>query len=117
MLIYDDKINYKIAKEYEELIQNFLYINKDYSFNIVFTIKSYPYFSHSIAIKNQKKLQEQYEEVSNELKKMKKILILMSSKVDLNKLQNNNENEKILKEYINDLNKKNNSEADKIENQ
>ena len=151
MLIYDDKIDYKIEGQYEYLIQKFLKDNKDYSFNIVYSIKTYPYFSHSLAIKNQKKIEEKYEKVSNEIKEMtdknkemndkniqlskeikemndkniqlsneikemKSILTEIYSKIDLDKFKNNNENEKSLKDRIDDLNKKISTETDKKEN-
>ena len=51
MLIYDDKNDYILSTYYEQKIMDFLSNNTTYSFNIIYSIKTYTYFSHSLALK------------------------------------------------------------------
>ena len=61
MLIYDDKRDNFLSSTYEKKIMEFLKKNKNYSFNIVYTIKTYSHFSHSLAIKK-------YDEIKKKMK-------------------------------------------------
>ena len=51
LLIYDKDI-IEISTEIEDIINNLLSNNLDCTFKIIYTLKSYSYFSHSVALKN-----------------------------------------------------------------
>ena len=81
ILIYDSELTDKIINEYENKIKEFIQNNKGFSFSLVYSISSFSFFSHNLAInkylevksqieKNEKKYEEKYKE--NEKKKKKK---------------------------------------------
>ena len=85
MLIYDDKNDYSLSINYENKIMDFLKSNKDFSFNIVYSIKTYSYFSHSLALKK-------YDNIKKENEKLARIVFEQSKKIgtlseDINKLK------------------------------
>lgn len=77
LLIYDNDI-IEISEDIEDIINNLLKENPNCTFKIIYTLKSYPYFSHSIAIRKHNQLTQKYnklskenEELSKKLKKLK----------------------------------------------
>ena len=78
MLIYDDKNDYTLSTYYEQKIMDFLSNNTTYSFNIVYSIKTYTYFSHSLALK---KFDNIKIALSNEINGLKSELEKLKAKV------------------------------------
>ena len=80
MLIYGNEKDNNLIDKYEELIWHFLENNKECVFNVVYSMKSYPFFSHYLAIKKYDGIKKENKRLSNENKIIK------------------NENEKLLNE-------------------
>ena len=68
LLIYDNDI-IDISLDIENIITNLLKENQNCIFRIIYTLKSYPYFSHSLAIEKHNKLEQKYEKLLKETKK------------------------------------------------
>ena len=68
LLIYDNNI-IEISSEIEDIINNLLKENLDCTFKIIYTLKTYPFFSHFLAISKHNQLVEKYEKISKESKK------------------------------------------------
>ena len=96
MLIYDNKSDSSLPQKYEKKIMDFLKKNKDYSFSIVYSIKTYYFFSHSLAIKK-------YDDIKNENKILTKKYddIKNENKILENKIKNLNDEIEKLKVQIN----------------
>ena len=85
MLIYDSQQDRKIEALYEGQIWDFLKNNKDCTFSIVYAMKTYPYFSHSIALKK-------YDEIKKENIDLKNRVDILQNKLDkLDKFLNIND--------------------------
>ena len=85
MLIYDSQQDSKIEALYEGQIWDFLKNNKDCTFSIVYAMKTYPYFSHSIALKK-------YDEIKKENIDLKNRVDILQNKLDkLDKFLNIND--------------------------
>ena len=54
----------RISNKFESMIKDFVNKNKDCTFKIIYSVKSYPYFSHSLAI-------SKYQEISKENSNLK----------------------------------------------
>ena len=70
MLIYDNKSDYSLPLTYEKKIKDFLQNNKNYSFNIVYSIKTYAHFSHSLAIKKYDEIKKESETLDEKIKNL-----------------------------------------------
>lgn len=73
MLIYDNDI-IEISEDIEDIINNLLKENPNCTFKIIYTLKSYPYFSHSIAIRKHNQLTQKCEKLSKKLRNYQKKL-------------------------------------------
>ena len=70
ILIYDNKGDSPLSYRYEQKIMDFLKNNKNYSFNIVHSIKTTPYFSHSSAINKYNEIKKEQEILAEKIKKL-----------------------------------------------
>ena len=109
MLIYDNKSDYSLFLTYEKKIKDFLQNNKNYSFNIVYSIKTYAHFSHSLAIKK-------YDEIKKENEILAIKITEQSNKINNLEEDNNKQANQIinlkkeiefLKEQVKEINKQN----------
>ena len=73
LFIYDNDI-IEISSEIEDIINNLLKENPDCTFKIIYTLKSYPYFSHSVAIRNHNQLTEKYEKLKKREEELSKTI-------------------------------------------
>ena len=86
MLIYDNQNDLSISLRYKEKISDFLERNKDFSFNIVYSIKTYSFFSYSLAIKKyddikneNEKLEKKYDDIKNDNKLLSKEITILKN--------------------------------------
>ena len=116
LLFYDNDF-LDITIDIEYIIIDLLKENPNYIFKIIYTLKSYPYFSHSLAIEKHNQLEQKYEMLKKESKEREEE---MSKKIE-ELLQENKE----IKESLINNNKsnsemsnlgKNNNETKKDEN-
>ena len=63
LLIYDNDI-IEISKEIEDIINNLLKKNLNCTFKIIYTLKTYPFFSHSLAISKYNQVTQKYNELA-----------------------------------------------------
>ena len=98
MLIYDDANDYSLSTNYKKKIKKFLKENEHYSFNIVYSIKTYSYFSHSLALKK-------YDNIKKQNENLEKLMNAQSNKLTEQQEINNNLIQEIqnLKEQISEL--------------
>ena len=89
ILIYDSELTDKIINEYENKIKEFIQNNKGFSFSLVYSISSFSFFSHNLAINKYLEVKSQIEE--NEKK--------YEEKFKENE-KKNEENEKKMKYYL-----------------
>lgn len=94
MLIYDNKEDYKLSVIYEQKIMNFLNKNKNYSFNIVYTVKTYAFFSHSLAIKKYEEIKTENESLAIQIQHLKKEIEELKAQKNENSKPNQNDNKK-----------------------
>ena len=105
MLIYDNNINDLEQLNSFDIINDFINENKDCTFNIVYSYKSYPFFSHSLAINKYNQLSEENKKISEESKKISE----ENKKIS--------EENKVLKLKIKELETKFNKLSEDFENQ
>ena len=67
LLIYDNDI-INISIDIESILFELLRENQNCIFKIIYTLKSYPYFSYSLAIDKHKQIEEQYANLKKESK-------------------------------------------------
>jgi len=103
LLIYDDDY---IDTEMEDVIDNLLKENRDYTFKIIYTKKSFPFFSHSLAIRKHKQLEKKFEKLEKEYKKREEERI--------KKIEEFSENKRI-KELLDNFDKKNGDQTNSKE--
>ena len=118
MLIYDNKSDYSLPLTYEKKIKDFLQNNKNYSFNIVYSIKTYAHFSHSLAIKKYDEIKKENELLDTKIKIIEKEKNEQSNKINEqgNKIENLEKDKNEQSNQINEQgNKIENLEKEKIE--
>ena len=71
MLFYDNDM-IKISEDIENIINNLLKENPNCTFKIIYTFKTYSYFSYSLAIGKHNQLEQRYEKLSKENEEMSK---------------------------------------------
>ena len=101
LLIYDNDL-IEISTDIEDIIHNLLKQNPDYTFKIIYTLKSYPYFSHSVAIRKHSQLIQKYEKLSKENEEMSKKIEEMSKENEemSKKIEEILKENKEIKEYL-----------------
>jgi len=121
MLIYDYKRTDKIYNKYKEKIEDFIKKNKNCSFNIVYSLRSYPYFSHSLAINKYNNLKEEIKNNNDKINKLQEENQKLKNEIGdienknndkINKLQEENQK---LKNEIGDIENKNNDKINKLQ--
>ena len=71
LLFYDNDI-IEISEDIENIINNLLKENPNCTFKIIYTFKTYSYFSYSLAIGKHNQLEQRYEKLSKENEEMSK---------------------------------------------
>jgi hypothetical protein len=104
LFIYDNDI-IEISSEIEDIINNLLKKNPDCTFKIIYTLKFYPYFSHSVAIRNHKQLTEKFEKLKKREEELSKTIeeILKEKKEILKENKEILKENKEIKEKLDDL--------------
>ena len=118
LLIYDNDI-IEISEDIEDIINNLLKENPNCTFKIIYTLKSYPYFSHSIAIRKHNQLTQKYNKLSKKNEELSKKNEELSKKIEeiLKDNKKREEENKKIKEQLDNLYKKNGFEINnKVEN-
>ena len=95
ILIYDNSI-YEISLENTKIIQNFVSENKDCTFEIVYSYKSYPFFTHTLAIGKYERVSEESKRVSEENNNLKLEVNKLNQKIE-ELIKRFEEQEKIIK--------------------
>ena len=116
LLIYDNDI-IDISSDIEDIINNLLKENTDCIFKIIYTLKSYPYFSHSVAIRKHSQITQKYEKLSKEFEESKKREEEMSKKIEEILKENKEIKEYLLKKngaQINNNKMENNEKKNKV---
>ena len=88
ILIYDNEMK-RISNKFESMIKDFVNKNKDCTFKIIYSVKSYPYFSHSLAISKYQEISKENSNLKLEIEAINKKLNELYDKYELKK--NNNE--------------------------
>ena len=111
LLIYDNDI-IEISKEIEDIINNLLKNNLNCTFKIIYTLKTYPLFSHSLAISKYNQVTQKYNELAQKYNELTQKHNQVTQKIE-ELLKENKE----IKEQLDNLSKKNGYQINnKVEN-